>query len=48
MVEAAGARVSRLIRVRFGPVVLPGHLAAGRWEEVDASKMDKLLNAAKG
>ena len=48
MVEAAGGRVSRLIRVRFGPVVLPGHLAAGRWEEVAASKMDKLLNAAKG
>jgi 23S rRNA pseudouridine2605 synthase len=48
MVEAAGARVSRLIRVRFGPVVLPGHLAPGRWEEVDAGKMQKLLNETKG
>ena len=48
MVEAAGGRVSRLIRVRFGPVVLPGHLAPGRWEEVDASKMNALLDATKG
>jgi 23S rRNA pseudouridine2605 synthase len=48
MVEAAGARVSRLIRVRFGPVVLPGHLAPGRWEEVDAGKMQRLLNETKG
>src|SRR4029077_18385839 len=37
MVEAAGGRVSRLVRVRFGPVVLPGHLAPGRCEELDAS-----------
>ena len=48
MVEAAGGRVSRLIRVRFGPVVLPGHLAAGRWEEVDAGKMRTLIDATKG
>jgi 23S rRNA pseudouridine2605 synthase len=48
MVEAAGGRVSRLMRVRFGPVVLPGHLAPGRWEEVDASKMRTLIDATKG
>ncbi len=48
MVEAAGGRVSRLLRVRFGPVVLPGHLAAGHWEEVDASKIQGLINAPKG
>jgi 23S rRNA pseudouridine2605 synthase len=48
MVEAAGGRVSRLTRVRFGPVVLPGHLAPGRWEEVDASKMRTLIDATKG
>jgi 23S rRNA pseudouridine2605 synthase len=47
MVEAAGARVSRLIRVRFGPVVLPVHLPAGRWEELDAGKLQKLIDAAK-
>lgn len=48
MIEAAGARVSRLIRVRFGPVVLPGHLAPGRCEELDASKMGKLIDSTKG
>ena len=48
MVEAAGGRVSRLMRVRFGPVVLPGHLAPGRWEEVDASKMNALFDATRG
>jgi 23S rRNA pseudouridine2605 synthase len=48
MVEAAGGRVSRLIRVRFGAVVLPGHLAPGRWEELDAGKMGKLNEATKG
>jgi 23S rRNA pseudouridine2605 synthase len=48
MVEAAGGRVSRLIRVRFGTVALPGHLAPGRWEELDASKIQGLINATKG
>jgi len=48
MVEAAGGRVSRLIRVRFGPVVLPGHLAPGRWEELPDSKMRTLVDATKG
>jgi len=48
MVEAAGGRVSRLIRVRFGTVVLPGRLAPGRWEELDAGKMRKLIDATKG
>ena len=48
MVEAAGGRVSRLMRVRFGTVVLPGHLAPGRWEELDASKMRTLTDTTKG
>jgi 23S rRNA pseudouridine2605 synthase len=48
MVEAAGGRVSRLMRVRFGPVVLPGHLAPGHWEEADTSKIQELFNATKG
>ncbi len=47
MVEAAGGRVSRLMRVRFGSVVLPGHLAPGHWEELDASKMRTLIDATK-
>jgi 16S rRNA U516 pseudouridylate synthase RsuA-like enzyme len=48
MVEAVGGRVSRLMRVRFGSVVLPGHLAPGHWEEVNASKIQGLFNATKG
>jgi 23S rRNA pseudouridine2605 synthase len=37
MVEAAGARVSRLKRVRFGPIALPQNLAAGQYLELDVS-----------
>ena len=48
MIEAAGGRVSRLTRVRFGPVVLPGHLAPGRWEEIDAGKMRRFIDSTKG
>lgn len=32
--EAVGARVSRLIRVRYGPVDLPADLPAGCWREM--------------
>ena len=31
---AVGARVSRLVRVRYGPVTLPDDLAPGRWREM--------------
>jgi 23S rRNA pseudouridine2605 synthase len=33
--EAVGVKVSRLIRVRYGPVVLPPHFHAGRSIELD-------------
>ncbi len=32
--EAVGARVSRLIRVRYGPLELPADLAPGHWREM--------------
>jgi 23S rRNA pseudouridine2605 synthase len=32
--EAVGARVSRLVRVRYGPVELPRDLPPGRWREM--------------
>lgn len=32
--EAVGARVSRLVRVRYGPVELPSDLAPGSWREL--------------
>lgn len=34
MFEAVGARVSRLLRTRYGPVELPRDLAPGQWREL--------------
>lgn len=47
LMEAVGSRVSRLIRVRFGPVSLPLELAPGRWIEVDAGKTQNLIHMAR-
>jgi 23S rRNA pseudouridine2605 synthase len=33
--EAVGGRVSRLVRVRYGPVELPRDLPPGRWREME-------------
>jgi 23S rRNA pseudouridine2605 synthase len=43
MFEAAGVTVSRLIRTRFGEVVLPRNLRRGRWEELDGSIVSALM-----
>jgi 23S rRNA pseudouridine2605 synthase len=43
MVEAAGGRVSRLMRVRFGPISLPLDLPPGRCVEVETSKVSNLM-----
>lgn len=44
--EAVGARVSRLVRVRYGPVELPRDLGPGRWRELPGEAAAKLaLNA---
>lgn len=43
MFEAAGVTVSRLIRTRFGEVVLPRNLRRGRWEELDGSLVMALM-----
>jgi 23S rRNA pseudouridine2605 synthase len=47
MVEAAGARVSRLMRVRFGPISLPHDLPPGRCIEIDAGKVQNLIHTAQ-
>lgn len=45
LVEAVGATVSRLVRVRFGPVALPHGLARGRWMELEPADV-RALNGA--
>ena len=43
MWEAVGARVSRLIRVRFGPLGMPRNLRVGNWEQLDENTLAPLL-----
>jgi 23S rRNA pseudouridine2605 synthase len=45
MWESVGVRVSRLIRVRFGPVELPRGLSQGHWEDLEDTAARKLLAA---
>ena len=40
--ESQGVRVSRLKRVRYGPIFLPSRLSVGRWEELDQKGLDDL------
>lgn len=41
--ESQGCKVSRLIRVRFGSIVLPKSLRPGNWSESDESQINSLL-----
>ena len=43
MFEAVGARVSRLLRVRYGPVELPRDLKPGEWRELKGKSLEELL-----
>ncbi len=43
--EAVGVRVSRLIRVRYGPVALPRGLRPGRWEDMDRFVAEHLMRS---
>ncbi|WP_090369388.1 23S rRNA pseudouridine(2605) synthase RluB [Nitrosospira sp. Nl5] len=43
MFEAAGMTVSRLMRVRFGPINLPPRLKRGSWMELDETEIKRLL-----
>jgi 23S rRNA pseudouridine2605 synthase len=47
MVEAAGGRVSRLLRVRFGPVALPLDLPPGRSRELPSRAVAEIVRTAK-
>lgn len=44
--EAVGHAVSRLIRIRYGAMVLPRGLKRGVWMELDERDIDSLTNAA--
>lgn len=43
-----GAQVSRLTRVRYGPVILPRSLKRGAWDELSGRQVTALLRAAEG
>ncbi|HYC37982.1 MAG TPA: pseudouridine synthase [Usitatibacter sp.] len=43
MMEAVGMVVSRLIRVRFGNVQLPGHIKRGMYREMEEEQVQELL-----
>lgn len=45
--EAIGRKVSRLLRVRYGPVELPRDLRPGRWVELDEKDVAAIVKAAK-
>jgi 23S rRNA pseudouridine2605 synthase len=44
--EAVGARVSRLIRVRYGNTLLGKHLRSGHWRELQPEELAGLLEMA--
>ena len=46
MIEAVGHAVSRLIRIRYGAMVLPRGLKRGAWMELDESDIRLLAQAA--
>ncbi len=43
MFEACGLGVSRLTRVRYGPIVLPRRLKLGMWAELEGAELEALL-----
>ncbi|MGB5611711.1 MAG: pseudouridine synthase [Sedimenticolaceae bacterium] len=44
--EAVGATVSRLKRVRYGPIILDSSVKVGQWRELDAEERKALLQVA--
>ncbi len=45
--ESQGLKVSRLIRVRFGPISLPRFLRIGKWKDLDKKEINTLLALVK-
>lgn len=45
--ESQGLKVSRLKRVRFGPIFIPSHVKRGNFIELNLQEIDKLRQAAE-
>lgn len=45
--EAVGLTVSRLVRIRFGPIALPRQLSRGRWIELGESDVQALMRLVR-
>jgi 23S rRNA pseudouridine2605 synthase len=45
--ETIGVTVSRLIRVRFGPIFLEPRLKTGWWEDLNTEQMKELYTSVK-
>ena len=44
--ESQGLKISRLQRVRYGPIELPRRVSPGKWEELDTKGIQLLFEAA--
>lgn len=44
--ESQGVQVSRLVRLRYGPVIMPNKLKPGRWMMLEGSDLDYLYTEA--
>lgn len=45
--EAVGLTVSRLTRVRYGPIVLPSYLKTGQWQYLKEKQVNQLLEVTQ-
>ena len=45
--ESQGLKVSRLLRTRYGTVILPRELRTGRWIELDKQDIDNLTKSVE-
>jgi 23S rRNA pseudouridine2605 synthase len=44
--ESQGVQVSRLMRVRYGPIIMPNNLRIGNWKKLDDSDLEYLYEQA--
>jgi len=44
--DSQGVQVSRLTRIRYGPVLMPRSLPRGRWDELSEAQIGSLMKAA--